>query len=317
MIELLILAVINLFVIIGSLVFRYFYYVNNRKVFDERVQLLHKSKKAPSINPFVYFPDAWHKTLQKLNFLDQKNNEVKGTGLLQQITPANLIMMNVAVIVIAFNMQKLAKVPWYISVMVLFALQGFAYLYLQGKQVLVKEAIEKKLPDILDMLARVYRVHTDLRVAVREVAQHSNDEIVRTEFKRIAQLSQFGYSVEDALEHLAKDIKSPDLDFVVSSIKLNVPVGGNLPYLFEHTAQMLRQRKEATDEINNLMFQSKISSTISALLVPVIAIFSFVSSEKYQDALLRNPTGRMVFFFCLIWWFIGVVIIRKNSRISL
>ncbi len=316
MIELLLLALLNLIVILGSLAFQYLYYVNKRKTYDERVQHLH-STKTFSLNPFVYFPDSWHKTLQKLNIFTPKKDDAKGSGLLQQITPANLIALNVAMLVISYNMQKLANIPWYISILVLVVVQAGVYFYLQNKQILVKEAIEKKLPEILDMMARVYRVHTDLRVAVREVAEHSTDEIVRTEFKRVAQLSQFGYSVEDALEHLANEIKSPDLDFVVSSIKLNVPVGGNLPYLFEHTAQMLRQRKEATDEINNLMFQSKISSIISALLVPVITIVSFVSSEKYQDVLLRNPTGRMVFFICLIWWFIGVVIIRKNSRITL
>jgi len=293
------------------------YYVNKRKSFDGRVQNLDQSKKASALNPLIYFPDSWHKTLSKLSFLKGKKDEVKGATLLQQITPANLIMMNLAMLLIAYNLQTIVKVPFYVTFLVFIVAQVVAFLYLQGKQTLVKEAIEKKLPEILDMMARVYRVHTDLRVAVREVAEHSSDEIIKTEFRRVAQLSQFGYSVEDSLEQLAKEIKSPDLDFVVSSIKLNAPVGGNLPHLFEHTAKMLRQRKEATDEINNLMFQSKISSTIAALLVPVIIIVSFVSSEKYQDALLRNPTGRMIFFFCLIWWFIGIVIIRKNSRISL
>ena len=316
MTELFILVILNILIAVGVLVWEYFLFVGRRKSFDDRVTALSGEKKTTT-SPYVFFPDSWKKLIEPI--ISKFSVEKDGTAgsILSQITPVQLVMINIALVVISFNIQTITKVQWYISVLVLLGAEGGMYWYLKGKQVLVREAIEKKLPEILDIMARVYRVHTDLRVAVSEVGEHSSDEIVRKQFKQVAQLARFGYSVEDALGHLAEEVKSADLDFVVSSIRLNAPMGGNLPYLFEHTAQMLRQRKEANDEINNLMFQNKISANGSALLVPIITVVSFASSSKYQEVLLRNPTGRMIFFFCLIWWLIGVVIIRKNSRISL
>lgn len=314
--EILIIAIINLFFILCALALEYMHAVNQRKLFDGKINTLQNIKKSTNLE--VFLPGLLGTKFKNL-FQHKSSTPAKEVqpSLIKQVTPANLALINISLVIIAFNLQRFVGIAWYILAGLFIGIELTAFAFLKGKQVQVREAIEKKLPEILDMMGRVYRVHNDLRVAISEVAEHSPDPIVKQEFRKVAQLSRFGYSIEEALEHLSNEIKSEDLDFVISSIRLNAPVGGNLAYLFEHTAQMLRQRKEASDEINNLMFQSKISATISALLVPVIIVFSFVSSTKYQDALLRNPNGRMIFLFCLVWWFIGVVIIRKNSRISL
>lgn len=312
--ELLFFASLNLVVIFISLFVEYVLIVKKRNIYDtELSSIINSDIRTKTI---VFFPGILKRFLKffpnKKTILIQSDQ-----SFLNQVNLKNFMLANGAIIFISYNLQNLFGIKWYVTLFISIIIEVVIFNYFKGKQTEIKEAIEKKLPEILDMMARVYRVHNDLRVAIQEIANHSADPIVKKQFTYVAQLSRFGYSVEEALEVLSNDIKSQDLDFVISSIKLNTPVGGNLAYLFEHTASMLRQRKEATDEINNLMFQSKISATISALLVPIIIVVSFVSSPKYQEALLRNPTGRMIFFFSLIWWFIGVVIIRKNSRISI
>jgi tight adherence protein B len=238
-------------------------------------------------------------------------------SLLEQVTISKLVLINAGIALIAFNLSNVFNIAWYITFVIGILAQCLFYLYAKNKQQKIKVEIEKRLPEILEIMSRVYRVHSDLRVTLSEVAIKMHEPIIKEKFNQMVRLSRFGYTVEESMEQIAKEIQSNDFDFVVTSIKLNVPVGGDLPHLFEHTAKLLRQRKEAKTEIDNLMFQSKISSIISALLVPAIILVAFTSSQKYQEVLLHNPTGRLVFFGCLFWWILGVIMIRKNSRIRI
>lgn len=238
-------------------------------------------------------------------------------SLVAEITPVKVLIINLCCIVLGVNTQVLLSIPWYAVWLVLLAGQMVAWYLLKRNQKNKREALEKRLPEILDIMARVYRVHTDLRISLQEVVKNIADREVASMFDDMVKLSRFGYTVEEAMSYVARKIESPDLDFVITSIRINIPLGGDLAYLFEHTAQLLRQRKEAKDEIQNLMFQSKFSSMASALIVPVIVVASFVTNPKYQQVLLYNPTGRLIFISCIFWWLIGVVIIRKNARVSL
>lgn len=316
--DLIILASTNVLLALGLLVVEYISFVKKRHDTLARTSEL----TAVSFNSFqdkirTLVSDSLFRKIEPL--LQKKNNasrEQKMT-LIQQITPKIIITINVCVAILALNLQLLTGVTWVVWVAVGLAVQGFLFMYLKNKQVNYRAAVEKRLPEILDIMARVYRVHSDLRIALQEVAKNSSDPIVKQYFQEMVQLSRFGYTVEEAMAFVARKIQSPDLDFVVSSIKVNIPVGGEVSKLFEHTARLLRQRKEAKDEIQNLMFQSKFSSIASAAIIPLIILYSFSTNAKYQEVLITDPTGRLVFFSCLFWWLIGVVIIRKNTRIAL
>lgn len=297
----------------------YLSYVKKRtQVFEQFTTVTGTGVTQPLEKLMPFFPDSLFRIIT--HFVKKKDKTAKPEirkSVLTEFTVRNILMINAGVLVISFNLQRIFAVPWYVLLFGGVALQLSMFYFLKSKQIKHRDTLEKKLPEILDIMSRVYRVHTDLKIAVQEVSVHSSDQFIKKAFQDIVSLSRFGYTVEEAMETVAKDIQSPDFDFVIASIRMNVPLGGDLTYLFDNTARILRQRKEAADEIGNLMFQSKISSTISALLVPIIALVSFTTNDTYKEVLLYNPSGRLVFIGCLIWWIIGVVIIRKNSRVRI
>jgi tight adherence protein B len=318
--EILIFALLNVVVALIAFVLDYVLFARERSIVSERYDgLIDRGDREVEKRAVIYLPDWLFIRLMALyRRIPRAATQQEGKRtVLQEVTPGKVIIANLCIILLSFNLQTIFGIPLYASLLVFISLELFEYTMLKNQQIREREAIEKRLPEILDVIARVYRVHNDLRIAMREVSVHVADPTVREVFGQVVSLSRFGYTVEEALDFVSRRIESQDFDFVVSSIKLNVPVGGNLPYLLENTARMIRQRKEATDEIQNLMFQSKASSIMSALLVPVIVFISFLSSDRYQEALLRNPSGRLVFLGCVIWWLLGVLIIRKNSRIKL
>lgn len=309
--DILILAIINVILAIGIGVWEYFSFASKREQFYSRIQTPGDGE-IPKV--FFLLPPNLFKKIRQKNSGSKRSSP---RSLLDEFTLTKVLMLNAGLGLISFNLSNIFNIPWYVTVCIGVILECLLYLYAKNKQQKIKDEIEKKLPEILEIMARVYRVHSDLRVALTEVAEKVHESVIKEKFSQMVRLSRFGYTVEESIEQIAKEIKSSDFDFVVTSIKLNIPVGGDISHLFEHTAKLLRQRKEAKTEIDNLMFQSKISSVISALLVPAIIFVAFSSSEKYQEVLLYNPTGRLVFFCCLFWWILGVIMIRKNSRIRI
>lgn len=302
--DLIILASTNVLIALFVLFFEYASFVKKRYIALRRASELNAvSHDTLQDKLRLLMPDGLFQKFAPLLAKKKAPQKVENT-LLSQITLKIVLIVNSCIVILAVNLQMLLGVTWLVWVSLGVGFQALLFLYLKNKQVNSRLAVEKRLPEILDIMARVYRVHSDLRVALGEVARNSSDPIVKQYFTEMVQLSRFGYTVEEAMAFVAKKIQSPDLDFVVSSIKVNVPVGGEVSKLFEHTARLLRQRKEAKDEIQNLMFQSKFSSIASAGIIPLIIIYSFSTNAKYQEVLISDPTGRLIFFGCLFWWFI-------------
>ncbi len=317
--ELITIAGINVILCILLLLSEYGSFVRQRVRTVERLEQIGLSPTTTSADRVLLFlPDWLFRVVRPFLPRPSASPQVpREQSLLAEITPVKVLIINLCCIVLGVNAQMLLSIPWYAIWIILMAGQAVVWYVLKHNQKNKREALEKRLPEILDIMARVYRVHTDLRISLQEVAKNVADREVAILFEDMVKLSRFGYTVEEAMSYVAQKIESPDLDFVITSIRINIPLGGDLAYLFEHTAQLLRQRKEAKDEIQNLMFQSKFSSMASALIVPIIVIASFVTNPKYQQVLLYNPTGRLIFIGCIFWWLIGVVIIRKNARVTL
>lgn len=317
--ELITLAGINVVVFVLLLLTEYFSFVRQRMNIGKQLEQLGLSTAGTSADKVLLLVPDWLFGLVRplLPQSESVTRQPQEQSLLAEITPVKVLIINLCCLVLGINAQMLFSIPWYAVWIVLVAVQVVLGYILKNKQKNKREALEKRLPEILDIMARVYRVHTDLRISLQEVAKNISDREVSVLFEDMVKLSRFGYTVEEAMSYVSRKIESPDLDFVITSIRINIPLGGDLAYLFEHTAQLLRQRKEAKDEIQNLMFQSKFSSVASALLVPIIVVASFVTNPKYQQVLLYNPTGRLIFIGCIFWWLIGVVIIRKNARVTL
>lgn len=315
-IDLLTFAIIHLCVMIGLVLWEYLAFSSRRVTYATALDRSEQAKgrffsHIPLLLPrrlrgFVDGFTAWVKS---------RKSHMNPSSIVVSIP--HVIILNAGLGLIAYNISQLADIPIAMILGAGFIIQLILYTYLSRKKIQKREALEARLPEILEIMARVYRVHTDLRVALHEVAEHTPDPIVAGLFREMVQLSRFGYTVEEAMEYVARDIGSKDFRFVVASVRLNVPVGGDVSQLFDYTAEMLRKRKEAKTEIGNVMFQSRISAMLSAFLVPIITVVAFMSSERYQEVLLFNPNGRLVLIGCFLWWLIGVVIIHKNSRIRI
>jgi tight adherence protein B len=85
-----------------------------------------------------------------------------------------------------------------------------------------------------------------------------------TEFGRVVREIGLGVSLEEALDRLLQRMPGDDLGMVVTVIKIQAEVGGNLADVLEGVIKTIRERVRIAQEIRTLTAQQRITGYILA-----------------------------------------------------
>ncbi len=264
-----------------------------KKIDSKFNNILNQSKHISHINKLIY--DTFKET---------------------DINLGSIIIINLMIILFCLCISLITNLKFILLLfsLVFFEILYFYYLYQKNK---VDKTITQHLPQILDFMAKIYKVNPDLKLTLQQTTQYIKHPYLKEKFSEMVKLTNYGFSALQAMEKVSKSLNSSDFNFIVNSIKLNQPIGGNLPKLLNKTSQTLRKRKSTKKQISTLMFQNRISSIIASLMVPIVAILALTFSENYQTIVFSNPNIRLIFLIAGIWWLIGVFIINKTTKIKI
>ena len=98
-------------------------------------------------------------------------------------------------------------------------------------------------------------------------------------------------TLEESLEHWAREDGSSDIRLVASVLQLHHRVGGDSPVVLDQVSRTLRLRRAAARELRSLTAQARLSGAVLGLLpVGFFAFMSVVSRHDIQAA-FRSPAG--------------------------
>jgi tight adherence protein B len=141
------------------------------------------------------------------------------------------------------------------------------------------------------------------------------DPPVGDEFEKTLNEINFGFSTQHALGNLTHRIPLDDLRFFAISVNLQRETGGNLAEILENLSRLLRERFKFNGHVRVLASQAKLSANILFALPFIIALVIQLLNPKYFDALLENPSGKMVLAAGVCWMIIGIFFIKKMVKI--
>jgi tight adherence protein B len=144
---------------------------------------------------------------------------------------------------------------------------------------------------------------------------------VSIEFERVVQEVRLGLSVPQALENMLRRVPSDDLDLVVTAVKIQREVGGNLAEILDIISFTIRERIRIKGEIRTLTAQGRLSGWIISLLPFVLAFILYLINRPYVAQLwaqedptfpiLNVPCGWIVIGIGGVMMLIGIIIIQK------
>lgn len=182
--------------------------------------------------------------------------------------------------------------------------------YLKNKQKKRVELFESQLSDALMIASNCIKSGLTFNQAMDTIADECDDPI-GSEFKRTVNEITFGATQDDALEAMAKRVKSADFNLVVSAVNVQRQTGGNLSEILDTIAATIRQRYKIRGEIKSITAQGRTSGIIIGVLpIALLFIMSFVSKD-YTIVFFTTTIGNILLLVGAVLEIFAAIIINK------
>jgi tight adherence protein B len=173
----------------------------------------------------------------------------------------------------------------------------------------------EQLAETLTMLTGALRGGFSLAQALTMVAKEARQP-TRSELERVTQEMRLGLSMNDALDNLVSRLKSTDLELVVTAIKINARVGGNLTEILDSISVTIRERDKLRREVKVITSMQRMSSYVIGALPFGLAAILFMINPEYMGGLFQPGITLCIPIAAAVFAVVGFVVIQKIADIK-
>lgn len=175
-------------------------------------------------------------------------------------------------------------------------------------------AIERQLPDALELISRALRAGHAFPSAIQMVGTEAPEPIAR-EFRIVFDEVNYGVPMQDALLNLATRVPVTDLRFFVIAVTIQRETGGNLAELLDKLASLIRARFKLLGTIRVLATEGRVSAWILSILpFALLAIINLIN-PKFMSILWTDPAGIITVWMGLIFMVVGIIWMWRTVKI--
>lgn len=175
-------------------------------------------------------------------------------------------------------------------------------------------AIERTLPDALDLMARAMLAGHAFPGALKMVADEMPAPVC-DEFRVVFQEVNYGVDVASALGNLSQRVPTDDIRYFVISVLIQRETGGNLGELLETIGNLIRARLRLQGTVRVLSAEGRLSAGILVVLPFVLAAVLQFINPTFLSVLWSDPVGTYVIGGALTAMAVGILWIRKIVRV--
>ncbi len=264
--------------------------------------------------------DWLSKKVAKSSWSDKVSKELAQADI--KMKPGEFILLTIASIFVVAILGFFLGTKSYLLA-ILGALLGFflprMYIRSQSSRRLVR--FNNQLSDMLSLMVNGLRAGFSTLQAMESVSKEMPAPIC-DEFRRVVQEVSLGVSTEHALDNLVRRIPSEDLELVVTAIKVQREVGGNLAEILDTISHTIRERVRIKGEIRTLTAQMRYSARLLALLPVGLFLAIYLLNREYIMTLFSPesnsplPCGIISIVLAVILIILGYFAMEKVSKIE-
>jgi tight adherence protein B len=160
------------------------------------------------------------------------------------------------------------------------ALPIIVLVYIRGRRA---GAIARQLPDGIDLMVRSLRAGHPLNSAFQVIAREMPDPL-GSEMGIVADAITYGDDLTDAVTAFADRVGIEDARYLAVAINIQAGTGGNLAYVLEALAKVIRDRFAMLRKIRALSAEGRLTAIIVSVVPLVIfASLNAISPTYYGD----------------------------------
>lgn len=174
----------------------------------------------------------------------------------------------------------------------------------------------KQLVDALMLLSSSLKAGMSLPQAF-EVLTEEMPAPISDEFALVIKENKMGVTLEDCLAHLKQRIPLDDLELLTTAISISRETGGDLTEIFGNLVHTIREKRKLDDRVRVLTVQGRLQGAIMGLLPIAFGVFIYFINPHNFDVMLNDKFGQILLIWAVISEVIGIILIRKLSRVEI
>lgn len=139
---------------------------------------------------------------------------------------------------------------------------------------------------------------------------------ISTEIELFLRDITIGISYEDAVDKLLKRNPIEDLEILMIGILINKENGGSISYILENIIETIREKERINGEVKSLTAQGRLSGLILSLMPVGLTVMLYLLNPEYMKPLFYHPLGRIMLIAGALGELIGILIIKKITKIE-
>ena len=213
---------------------------------------------------------------------------VIGAGLGTFIWRRDLIVTSIGVV-------AGAAIPWvYVTLM-------------RGRRL---RAFNDQLGDTLNLMVNSIRAGYSILQAMEAVSEEMGVPI-SDEFGRVVREVQLGLTLEQGLDNMMRRITSDDLDMMVTAIKVQREVGGNLAEVLDSISYTIRERVRIKGDIRSLTAYGRGAGNLLTAVPIILSFIIYLITPGFMSLLFTDRCGWMMLGAAGLGIILGYIVISK------
>ena len=151
----------------------------------------------------------------------------------------------------------------------------------------------EQFPDAVDMVVRALRAGVPLTAAVRAVATDAAPPVDAV-FAGLADQTEIGVPLDEALAKTAQWIRLPDFRFFAVAVALQYATGGNLAATLESLSEVVRKRRVMRLKAKAVSAEVRLSAYILSGLPFLVVGALLIVSPNYLKPMITDRRGNWI-----------------------
>ncbi len=186
----------------------------------------------------------------------------------------------------------------------------FPRLYVRFRQMQRIKRVDNQLIDALMLISNSLKSGYSFQQGLELVSEES-PEPISSEFRRVLMEVNLGMQMDEALDNLSERVPSEDLDLVITAVKIQKQIGGNLSEILDRIGHTIKERVRIKGEISTLTAQGKLQGIILTLLPPGLTIGIYMMDPEFMRPLFFTMIGKMLLGVAIVLQIFGAIMIKK------
>jgi len=186
---------------------------------------------------------------------------------------------------------------------------------LNGLEEKRKELLHSQLIEFISNMTVLLRAGKTVRSIFKESANWFKDPL-STHLLEVANELELNSTLDEALDRFSQKCRSREANLLVSSLKINNRIGGDLISILDNIADSMRHNLKLKSQIKTMSLQSRYSGNIISIFPIIVLVLLYIFMNKTVVDFFSTSPGVILLFIGGVLEIAGVIVMKKINSIG-